>query len=96
VMIPLMRAYPDTARDVRAVDYPTTLPTIDIVAERSWGETTDDNNDMHRVHADFVATAPEARELVLARGSGHYVMQDRPEVVLDAVARMIERVRTAG
>ena len=96
VMIPLMRAYPDTARDVRAVDYPTTLPTIDIVAERSWGETTDDNNDMHRVHADFVAAAPEARELVLARGSGHYVMQDRPEVVLDAVARMIERVRTAG
>ena len=95
VMIPLMRAYPDTARDVRTVDYPTTLRTIDIVAERSWGETTDDNNDMHRVHADFVAAAPEARELVLARGSGHYVMRDRPEVVLDAVARMIERVRTA-
>jgi pimeloyl-ACP methyl ester carboxylesterase len=94
VMIPLMRAYPDTARDVRAVDYPTTLRTIDIVAERSWGKTTEDNNDMRRVHADFVAAAPEARELVLARGSGHYVMRDRPEVVLDAVARMLERVRT--
>jgi pimeloyl-ACP methyl ester carboxylesterase len=49
---------------------------------------------MRRVHADFVAAAPEARELVLARGSGHYVMRDRPEVVLDAVARMVERVRT--
>jgi pimeloyl-ACP methyl ester carboxylesterase len=95
VMIPLMRAYPDTAREVRAVDYPTTLRTIDIVAERSWGETTEDDNDMRRVHADFVAAAPEARELVLARGSGHYVMRDRPEVVLDAVARMLERVRTA-
>ena len=50
---------------------------------------------MGRVHADFVAAAPEARELVLARGSGHYVMRDRPEIVLDAIARMLERVRTA-
>ena len=94
VMIPLMRAYPDTARAVRAVDYPTKLPTIDIVAEHSWGETTEDNNEIRRVHADFAAAAPEARELVLARGSGHYVMRDAPEIVLDAVARMIERVRT--
>lgn len=95
VMIPLMRAYPDTARAVRGVDYPTSLPTIDIVAERSWGETTEDNEEMRRVHADFAAAAPEARELVLAHDSGHYVMRDRPEVVLDAVARMVERVRTA-
>ena len=93
-MIPLMHAYPDTARDLRAVDYPTILRTIDIVAERSWGETTEENNAMRRVHADFVAAAPDVRELVLARGSGHYVMRDRPEVVLNAVARMLEHVRT--
>ena len=95
VMIPLMRAYPDTARDVRAVEFPTTLPTIDIVAERSWGETPEENDDMRRVHESFVAAAPGVREAVVATGSGHYVARDRPEVVLDAIARMVERVRTA-
>ena len=93
VMIPLMRASPDTVRDVRAVGYPRTLPTIDIVAERSWGQTPEENGDMRRVHAEFVAAAPRVREGVLADGSGHYVMHDRPEVVLDAIARMVERVR---
>jgi pimeloyl-ACP methyl ester carboxylesterase len=43
VMIPLMRAYGDTARAVGAVDYPGDLPTIDVVAERSWGQTPADN-----------------------------------------------------
>jgi pimeloyl-ACP methyl ester carboxylesterase len=96
VMIPLMRAYPDTARRLRAVDYPASLPTIDIVAEQSWGATPEQNDAMRRVHADFVAAAPETREAVLAEGSGHYVMRDRPDVVLDAIARMVARVRAAA
>jgi pimeloyl-ACP methyl ester carboxylesterase len=95
VMIPLMLAYPDTVREVREVDYPAALPTIDIVAERSWGETAEENDEMRRAHADFVAAAPAVREGVLADGSGHYVMRDRPDVVLDAVARMVERLREA-
>ncbi len=93
VMIPLMRAYPDTVRHVGAVDYPSTLPTIDIVAERSWGQTPEENEEMRRAHADFVAAAPQVREAVSAGGSGHYVMRDRPDVVLDAIARIIERLR---
>jgi pimeloyl-ACP methyl ester carboxylesterase len=95
VMIPLMRSYPDTVREVRASGYPGALPTIDIAAERSWGETPEENDDMRRAHADFVAAAPAVREGVVANGSGHYVMRDRPDVVLDAVARMVERVRKA-
>jgi pimeloyl-ACP methyl ester carboxylesterase len=93
VMIPLMRAYPETARRLRAVEYPASLPTIDVVAEHSWGATPEQNDAMRRVHADFVAAAPETREAVLAEGSGHYVMRDRPDVVLNAIARMIARVR---
>ena len=93
VMIPLMNAYPDTVRDVHAADFPSALPAIDIVAERSWGGTPEENDAMRRVHANFVAAAPSVREGVLAGGSGHYVMRDRPDIVLDAVARMIERVR---
>jgi pimeloyl-ACP methyl ester carboxylesterase len=68
VMIPLVRAYPETVRRVRAVKYPPALPTIDIVAEHSWGETDEENAAMRRVHAAFVAASP-AREAVLATGA---------------------------
>ena len=95
VMIPLMRAYPETARRLRSVDYPASLPTIDVVAEHSWGATQAQNEAMRRAHAEFVAAAPDTREAVLAEGSGHYVMRDRPDVVLAAIARMVERVRKA-
>ena len=95
VMIPLMRAYPATARRLRAVEYPPAMPTIDIVAEHSWGSTPEQNDAMRRVHAEFVAAAPEAREAVLAEGSGHSVMRDRPDVVLHAIANIVERVRSA-
>jgi pimeloyl-ACP methyl ester carboxylesterase len=95
VMIPLMQAYPDTVRAVRGANYPSTLPTIDIVAEHSWGETPGENESLRRVHAEFVAAAPEVREALLASGSGHYVMRDRPDVVVDAVARVVGRLREA-
>jgi pimeloyl-ACP methyl ester carboxylesterase len=93
VMIPLMQAYPETARRVRAAGYPPDLPTIDIVAERSWGATPEENAGMARAHADFVAAAPASREAVFASGSGHLVVNDRPDLVLAAIAKMVARVR---
>lgn len=94
VMVPLMRALPKTAERMRAVPYPPNLPTIDIVAERSWLQSPEDIASMRRVHATFVAESP-AREAVFAPGSGHNVMRDRPDVVEDAIARMVQRVRDA-
>jgi pimeloyl-ACP methyl ester carboxylesterase len=35
-------------------------------------------------HRDFVAASPH-RRAVFAYGSGHHVMRDRPDIVLDAV-----------
>jgi hypothetical protein len=33
---------------------------------------------------------------VFAGGSGHYVMRDRPELVIQAIKRMVDRTRTAS
>jgi pimeloyl-ACP methyl ester carboxylesterase len=93
VMAPLMRAYPETVRRVRAATFPPSLPVIDIVAEHSWGDTEEENAAMLRAHTAFVAASPQ-RELVVATGSGHYVMRDRPAQVIDAVARMVRIART--
>jgi len=93
VMIPVIEAYPDTAKRVRAAVYPAALPTIDIVAEHSWGDSDEENAAMRRVHDAFVAASP-ARTAVVAVGSGHQVMKDQPQIVIDAIAQIIRRVRS--
>jgi len=91
-MIPVTLAMPETARRLRGVSVPRSLPIIDIVAETTWVPTPEEVAAMRREHASFVAASPH-REAVFASGSGHYVMRDRPEVVIDAVCRMIDRLR---
>lgn len=91
VMRPLIRAFPDTARRMRGVSYPPTLPTIDIVAEHA-GSSAEDNAAMLRAHAAFVAASP-VREEVVAPDSGHYVMRDRPDLVVDAITRIVRLTR---
>jgi pimeloyl-ACP methyl ester carboxylesterase len=95
VMIPVMQAYPATAARVRQVDIPAAIPTIDIVAENTWVDTPEEISAHRQVHRDFAAASP-AREAVFADGSGHHVMRDRPDLVLDAVARVISNVRDAA
>lgn len=95
VMVPLMHALPATARRVRAVSLPPTLPVIDIVAEHTWVDTPEEVAAMRRAHTNFVEGAP-THEAVFAAGSGHYVMRDRPELVVEAIVRLIDRLRSAG
>lgn len=91
VLIPIVRAYPETARRMRTVVVPMATPVIDIVAERSWVSTPEALEAWRRAHEMFVAESP-AREAVFAAGSGHNVMRDRPEVVVDAIRHMIAKV----
>jgi pimeloyl-ACP methyl ester carboxylesterase len=94
VMIPLIEAYPDTIARLRQVDIPASIPTVDIVAERTWVETPEEVEAIRRAHRDFVAASPH-RRAVFADGSGHHVMRERPAVVLDAVAQVVAAVRGA-
>jgi pimeloyl-ACP methyl ester carboxylesterase len=92
VMIPLMEAYPETAARLREIDIPLETPTVDIVAERTWVDTPEEVEAFRRAHREFVAASP-SRLGVFADGSGHHVMRDRPDVVLDAVADVVATVR---
>ncbi len=94
-MIPVMLAYPETARRLRAVPFPLDIPVIDILAEHSFTKTPEEAESNRRAHANFVAASP-LRESVFANGSSHKVMNDRPDLVLDAVKRMVQRVRAAN
>ncbi len=92
VMIPIIESYPATVERLREVDVPHDLPTVDIVAERTWVETPEEIDAFRRAHADFVAASPR-REGVFAEQSGHHVMRDRPDLVLDAIGRVIAEIR---
>ena len=92
VLIPVIEAFPDTAARARDASYPASLPIIDITPEHSWITAPAEVAALRRAHAAFVAGSP-AREAVFASRSGANVLRDRPDVVVDAIARMVERVR---
>ena len=93
--LPLIEAYPATVERLRQVDIPAATPTIDIVAERTWVETPEEIEAIRRVHREFVAASPH-RRAVVAEGSGHHVMHDRPDVVLAAVEQLVVTVRVGS
>jgi pimeloyl-ACP methyl ester carboxylesterase len=82
------QGYPATARHMRDVQVPLNLPIIDITAEHTWVDAPDELAAMRRAHAEFVAASPN-RVAIFAEGSGHYVSKDRPNIVIDAVLRLI-------
>jgi pimeloyl-ACP methyl ester carboxylesterase len=90
VMIPMMEAYPASARAVDRAQLPEALEIIDIVAEHSWATTPADAQGMRDAHAAFVRGS-STRSAVFAAGASHDVMRDRPDLIVDAVKRLAAR-----
>jgi pimeloyl-ACP methyl ester carboxylesterase len=86
------QAYPATAHHMRDVQVPLNLPVIDITAEHTWVDTPDELAAMRRAHAEFVA-ASSNRMAIFAKGSGHYISRDQPEIVIDAVLRLVSEIQ---
>jgi pimeloyl-ACP methyl ester carboxylesterase len=85
------QAYPATARSMRDVHLPLSLPIIDITAEHTWVDAPDELAAMRHAHAQFVAESSN-RVAIFAAGSGHYISRDRPEIVISAILRLISEI----
>jgi pimeloyl-ACP methyl ester carboxylesterase len=87
VAIPWAEALPATLKRLDDVRLSDQLPVIDIVAEHGR-----DNAESARLwndaHAAFTAGHPR-REHVLAAGSSHKVMADKPDLVVEAIVKMV-------
>jgi pimeloyl-ACP methyl ester carboxylesterase len=90
-IIPIVESYPATAKRIQSVVISPEIPFIDIVAERTWLSAPDDIAHIRNVHREFVAGSP-TRSTILANRSGHNVMKDRPEIIIQAMARMLEQL----
>ncbi|KZL03688.1 MULTISPECIES: alpha/beta hydrolase [unclassified Pseudovibrio] len=91
-IIPVVKAYPTTAKRMRTVGIPEHLPVIDILAETLWVQDERIVSQMRKAHANFVATSPN-RSSLFAKGSGHNVMKDKPRYVIEAITRILEQLR---
>jgi len=90
VAIPWAEALPVTVKQLDALVLPDRLPVIDIVAEK--GQDTPESAQLWRdAHQRFTANHPR-RESIFATGSSHKVMVDKPDLVVDAIAKMIATV----
>jgi len=86
------QAYPATARHMRDVRIPLNLPIIDITAEHTWVDAPDELAAMRRAHSEFVAASTN-RVAIFAKGSGHYISRDRPDIVIDAVLHLVSEIK---
>lgn len=96
-VIPVIEAMPATAVRLRAAELPANLPIIDIVADKKAVPGNDAKADADWIagHAEFVRKGGN-REAILAKGSGHKVMTDKPDVVVDAIKSMITRLQAGA
>jgi pimeloyl-ACP methyl ester carboxylesterase len=83
-MIPMMEAYPSTVKTLRHTHLRPGLPIVDIVAENSWATSPEDAIAMRNAHKTFVQSGA-GRKAVVATGSSHRVMKDRPDLIIQTV-----------
>jgi len=93
VAIPWAEALPATVKRIDDVRLSPSLPIIDIVAER--GQNSAASARVWRdAHIEFTANNP-SREYILATGSSHKVMVDKPALVVEAILRMVDKLKVA-
>jgi pimeloyl-ACP methyl ester carboxylesterase len=91
VAIPWAEALPQTAQRVDEIRLPNAMPVIDIVAEN--GQSDPASAQVWRTaHADFVA-GDAHRRAVLAVGSSHKIMSDKPDLVVQEILTMIDLIQ---
>lgn len=93
-VIPMMEAYPATVRALDAVELPPGLPIMDIVAEKPADKTGEELAAWHAAHQAFVRQ-DKARTGVIAIGSGHKIVADRPDLVLQAIESLVKRMSSS-
>lgn len=87
--------FSDSASQIRAAGMVPNIPLIVIARDGRPGMDPDRERHWRNLQHDLSRLAPDGR-LVVARGAGHNVHLERPEVVVSAIGRMIRYLRAAS
>jgi pimeloyl-ACP methyl ester carboxylesterase len=91
-LLALADSFVDTSRAFHSASWPTSVPVVVIVSEKTPADTPAAAQWWRDAHAQFARRAAN-RRLVVAQRSSHDVAHDRPDVVLDAIADIAARHR---
>ena len=91
VAIPWAEALPQTAAEVNALRIDEKLPITEIVAEKGQSDP-ESAKAWHSAQAAFTTGHP-ARRYILAEGSSHKVMLDKPDLVVESILAMVRRTQ---
>lgn len=83
----LMKNAQQNAVEMRKISFPSSVPVIDILAENPPWESEEELKRWRIAHEQFVARKPN-RKLIYSKGTGHYIMRDKPELVIDIISKM--------
>ena len=78
--------FENTVRLMWQIEYPKSVPAIDIVSPIQRHHTDDEWNLLIKTHEDFVKTESN-RTGIVAYGSGHYIFKDNPGLVFNAIVQ---------
>ncbi|MGB3149907.1 MAG: alpha/beta fold hydrolase [Maribacter sp.] len=82
----LVKTYPETVKILREIDFPSNIPVIDIISPINRGFPDEYWALIKKVHKDFV-DAESNRVEVIAEGSGHYIFQDNPGLIINTIVK---------
>jgi pimeloyl-ACP methyl ester carboxylesterase len=71
---------------MRKFPFPTTIPVTDFVSDYPPFRDSTDINDWKRCHREFAATSSN-RSGILASGCGHFIFNDNPPLVINAIVK---------
>lgn len=90
-LVRALDAFPATVARMREIKLPPGLPLVDVVAQHPPVESSAEVAGWQSAHAEFVKADP-ARKAIFAAGSGHFVMRDKPDVVIQAVTELYAKI----
>ncbi|WP_181256239.1 alpha/beta fold hydrolase [Aurantibacter aestuarii] len=82
----LVRNYANTVRQMRTIEFPSNIPVIDIWSPIQRHHTDEEWKLLIETHEEFVNTEIN-REGIVAKGSGHYIFKDNPNLVISAIVK---------
>jgi len=78
--------FSDNIEYMRKFAFPTTIPVTDFVSDHPPFQDSTDINDWKRCHAEFAA-ASSNRTGILASNCGHFIFNDDPALVINAIVK---------
>ena len=76
---------------MRNIVFPPEIPVIDIVSDKIPCENETDSLRWKSSHNQFVDSSPHHKGII-AYGCGHYIFQDNPGLVIDAIVKQYSKI----